>query len=199
MEEHPDQNQTQPQTTFARFNLATEEDTYDLVSIENGEFQDRYLCVPYFEDVDEIESKLRVAGIRLLERSEEPIQEGYIVYAVPQQSKPLSNEKFYPNRESTQTYVSDNELYRRLGNLWATTFKATNMLPSENPLKQTGMLEFASDAERLFPIPPYYWREVDEGVAPRHFIDTLSRELQLIDPHGQHTTLIDAAQAGWEE
>lgn len=193
------QIEPEPQPTFARFNLAIEEDAYDLISMENGEFRERYLCVPYMEEVDDIESKLRTAGLRLLERSVEPIQEGYIVYEVPKQSKPLSNEKFYPDRESTQTYVSDNELYRRLGGLWSAAFRATRMLPPEKPLKHTGMLEFASDAERLFPIPPYYWQDLEDAAATDHFLDTLGRELQTIDPHGQHRALVDAAKTGWEE
>lgn len=208
--------------THPRFNLVI---NYAVArDVVDGEIEDggmRLLIVHDDDGVpDDLCELIEAAGISHLEKLKsalalgqaEPKEGGeegeapksgerFTVYMVPVNAKRLSNEKLFPGRESTQTYVSDGELFHDLGVLWRAVADATGKLPVDSPLEHTGMLDFSGDRNRLFPIPLYrYWKDIGDKEAIERFGEILETELRDLYPSDldQVSVLYQAAMAGFE-
>jgi hypothetical protein len=178
-----------------RFSLAHRV-SYDVVEALPDNVQDRTLITPKSACTEEVETLLKDTDIYLLTKDKD--HGTYVSYHVPLQAKPLANERLFPDRESTETYISDTELYAALGNLWARVHRLTGRVPEEAPASFTGLLEFTSSQSTLFPIPPYEWKKIlPVGEARRHFISTAEAELKLLNPEEDHTPLLRAAEDAW--
>jgi hypothetical protein len=142
------------QAVHARFDLSHDNpNAGDLIyTPENGP-RTRYLIVPADPLTDQIQGELQEANIPTLEHMVHDA--GVSVYRVPLQAKPLIRERLFPDRASTDTYISDKELFRSLGGLWRRIYDASERLPVDRILATTGMIEFTKSQERLFPVPPF--------------------------------------------
>jgi hypothetical protein len=185
--------------TNGRYNLAADDRSFDVTQLEDGVPIARFLIIDEDAAVSDIESDLEDAGIEMLKPS--GMVDGKVFYGIQIGAKLLANERFFPDRASTETYVSDEELCGVLGSLWKGIYAATGRLPKETPMRHTGMLEFSDHQTRLFPIPPYDWTDFDQpDVAKDHFLGTMGEELLLpSSPAGDYGRLIDAANRAWEE
>jgi hypothetical protein len=186
-------------STHSRFNLvldkAVASDTTRV--IHSGQLE-RTL---YVRSPGELHSKLTAElsknNIPQLEEVDEC--DGGVTYKVPEQAKPLSNERLFPDRVSTETYVSDRELFFSLGSLWRRIYDATHYLPDNSFLSSTGMVEFSEKGQQIFPIPPYSnWLPIKyDHDASKHFSAEVEAELQSIYPHTPIHDLREAAKSGF--
>jgi|GEM_PF-3633746 hypothetical protein len=185
--------------TNGRYNLAVTAGSFDVVQLEDEVPIARFLIVDDDAALGEIETKLEAADIETLQPG--AWVDKRVFYSVPIGAKLLANERFFPSRESTETYVSDEELCTLFGGLWRRVYGATGQIPAEAPMKRTGMLEFSGDQTRLFPIPPYAWTAFERLLdAKEHFLTSVSEELLRPDSAaGDYERLINAAGRAWEE
>jgi hypothetical protein len=128
--------------------------------------------------------------------------ERFTVYMVPSNAKRMRNERLFPGRQSTETYVSDSELFHNLGTLWRSIADATGKLPADSPLEHTGMQDFSQDQSRLFPIPLYrFWEDIGDEKPIEKFGRILEAELKSMYPssdHAQISELYQVAMDGFE-
>lgn len=206
--------------THPRFNLVINRDVAR--DVVDGEIEDgamRLLIVHEDDPSEGAGEAIEAAGIPHLERlkvvdtiahrgsdGDESGKAGpgerFTVYMVPSNAKRMSNERLFPGRPSTETYVSDSELFRNLGALWRNIADATGKLPADSPLEHTGMLDFSHDKSRLFPIPLYrFWEDIGDEEAIEKFGKILEAELKQLYPtsdHEQISELYQVAMAGFE-
>ncbi|HEX5455829.1 MAG TPA: hypothetical protein VFW77_00490 [Candidatus Saccharimonadales bacterium] len=209
--------------THPRFNLvmnrAVARDVVD------GEIEDggiRLLIVHEDETSDDLAEKIEAAGLPHLEKlkvvdtaappeDKDRETEGgdqarpgerFTLYMVPSNAKRMSNERLFPGRQSTETYVSDSELFRDLGTLWRGIADATGKLPPDSLLEHTGMQDFSHDRSRLFPIPLFrFWEDIGDEEPVEKFGKILEAELKDLYPssdHDQISELYQVAMAGFE-
>lgn len=159
--------------------------------------------IPHLEKLKAVEAPGQTRQQPKKDEEDERVASGerFTAYMVPANAKRMSNEKLFPGRQSTQTYVSDGELFHDLGTLWRRVADATGKLPIDSPLEHTGMLDFSGDKSRLFPIPLYrYWKDIGDKEAIERFGEILEEELRDLYPSDldQVSTLYEAAMAGFE-
>jgi hypothetical protein len=198
--------------THPRFSLVIDDKARDVVDEEHGELRLLIVCngdgiTEEITEVLETETAAipQMERLRVVEDGEDGDGEGpagkVSVYLVPSNAKRMSYEKLYPGRESSETYVSDSELFRDLGLLWRHVAVATGRLPEDSPLEHTGMSEFSGDKRRLFPIPPYgKWVKIGEEEPTDRFGKILEAELKRLYPSDLEYAgkLYEAAMAGFE-
>lgn len=186
-------------STNGRYNLALDAQSLDVTRLENRVPAARFLIIDHAKVDVGLEDRLIRAGIDILDAAVG--LDHKVFYPIEIGAKPLSNERFFPDRESTATYVSDIELWQVLGKLWKDVYKATGQLPLDRPLRHTGMLEFSDHRTRLFPIPPYEWTAINNpGAAKEHFLVSMGEEfLMPATAAADYERLVAAAGQAWEK
>lgn len=185
-------------STHARFSLGE-----DFLVSPNlpGEGRKRLLVTPASEADDEIRQMLTGAGVAQFTRFKH--LHDHDLWSIPVQAKPLANERVFGGRQSSDTYVSDHELYEGLGKLWRDVFRATGGVPVDDPLTKTAILDFSGVESRLLPVPAYgRWLRLDQSQEPEalnHFLKELAAQLDELSTEPEHNKdLVQAAKAGWE-
>ena len=186
------------QPVHGRFNLtANNPQSIDVIDKAEDDSRHRYLVVPTDPLSEQIDELLQESNVHLLENLD---KDGNLkVYRVAIQAKPLINEKLFPEHESTDTYISDRELFHGLGSLWRAIYDATSHIPTENLLSKTGMLEFTKGESQLFPIPPFTdWSSFQSSEeALKCFEEQVQTQLQDAYPSISTRDLSDAAREGF--
>lgn len=167
----------------------------------------RFLVVP--EDmIDEVQwqqlSEGNVSTIPLIDRG----KHSYI-FGVMDGLKPLSHEALFTG-ESTQTYVSDAEIFTTVGQAFRSYFEATNSLPlsslTDNPLGRLAIKNFIDDRQPIlyfFPPfnPPATLRGIELAEAANIFDAALGAHLLVQGPSegpSEHIAeLLAAAHSGF--
>lgn len=140
--------------TFGRFNLAYDKTkAEDFVVHESDGSHSRYLITEFDSTTEKLTKALSRENIEHLPVSK--IEKGKCVFMVPSNAKLLLEENLYPDKESDETYISDQELFGKVGRLWGNIYAATGCLPEDTVLSSTGMREFSSEPEMVFPVPPF--------------------------------------------
>lgn len=186
------------ENVHGRFNLSFEDEkTQDFVlSTEDG--SKRYLTAPFNElslNMGRIMAEASIEQLEVAGGNEE-----LVVYGVPSHAKPLLNERLFPERTSTSTYISDEELFENLGKMWRRIFNATSRLPEGTILGHTGMKDFSGESQQFFPIPPYNnWEELTAEESPGFFSKNIKNELVAIYPNTPVTGLCNAADRAFRK
>ena len=183
--------------THARFALRSNESDFVITSEGNGEQRSRYLILSEGQDEGALYQDIQGAGVRQFDRIAHG--KGVAIYQLPMQAKKLSDERLFSGHVSSETYVSDIELFTELGKLWSKIYKATEKTPAINPLSETALLDFGQEDSRLIPIPPYTkWEHVSSSaLAKEHLAQGLHEQLLHINPRQSYRTLLDAFNHGW--
>ncbi len=197
-EEMVDQFGGDSKNTHGRFSIA-HTDSIDVVVTGSGnDNRERLLIARETPESGALYATLVQAGVPQFERNKDGNEAA--IYRLPPHVKPLIHERFFVDRESSETYVSDKEIFTRLGALWAQVYKATGMLP-QTPLRLTAVQNFEEISQLLVPIPPYTtWdKHDDESHAYEIFSIRAAAELDFSNPSATHEGLLDAMKNGWNE
>jgi hypothetical protein len=189
--------EAQYRETHGRFSLVQPgSNAMDIIIKPNAGDAQRLLITPRPDD-REIYDKLSSGGIPQFKRYDSGAA---AIYNIPVHAKLLGNERLFADRPSSETYVSDRELYFEMGELWARIYKATGFIPEDGPLTQTCLLDFESEETRLKPVPPYnLWVDPPElSDAEEYFIDSVREQLQGLHLQQSFRPLLEAAQSGWK-
>lgn len=180
-----------------RFSLTQTEGVDGIITTSTGE-RSRYLVVAEPQHYVELYQRLQAGGVPEFHRRE--VHPGLGMYDVPLAAKPLSHEQLFLHRPSTETYVSDQELYEELGGLWRAVWEASHAVP-EMPLSGTALLDFNPRGKRLVPIPPNNgWQSQGNKHSARdHFMEALEAELRRLAPEKPYRTLLRSVLNGWEK
>lgn len=164
--------------TFGRFNLAYDKQkSEDFVIHGTDGTHTRYLVTEFDKSTENITKALCRDNIEHL--PVKAIIDGTAVFEVPLHAKPLLNENLFPGRESSDTYISDEELFGKVGLLWKIIYKTTGCLPRGTVLASTGMKEFSGEGKMVFPVPPFgNCHQIEDGQeAGETFEDSIREEL----------------------
>ncbi len=182
--------------THSRFNLGGN-GGLDVVFNPERPDRDRVLVAAETTRERDFYDQLDAAGVPQLSRTE--AVKGIAMYRLPFQAKPLSRERLFVGHQSTSTYVSDEELFGHVGNLWRSVYESTGHLPQDGILASTVLLDFKDVQEALVPLPPYSsWQHQNDGhEAKVHLESLVAFELQAMNPHISHGLLLGAVTKGW--
>lgn len=180
--------------THRRFALTDTDTDFVVTEPETGN-RNRYLIVMH--DDGGVYDALQTAGIPQLSRKSASPE--VTIYDLPIQVKQLAQEKLFSGHTSSDTYVSDQEIFSQLGSLWARIYDATKRVPVSQPLSHTALIDFEADSARLLPIPPYadWEEEPSREVAAQKFAARLGDQLQAIEPHQLHRGLLEIVRTAW--
>ncbi len=181
--------------TFSRFSLAGEESIDVLLTPFIGGQRERYLITTQIGD-RELYEKFQDALIPQFPREEVA---GGTIYKLPLDIKPLDEERLFVDKVSSETYISDHELFFQLGELWAQIYKIGDKSPESDPLSHTSLLDWQAEGGKLIPIPPYVdWVDIPSvHEAVNYFAISLEDQLKSLNSQKSYKELIKAAQAGW--
>lgn len=187
--------------THPRFNLVPVNDNaLDVVvtSMESGE-RERMIITNETEKTSELYKQLSQGGVLQFERQD--YESGVSIYRLPGQAKPLGYERLFLDRHSSDTYVSDQEIFMYFGKLWADIYRQTRHLPADKFLRHTALLDFEAPERSLIPVPPYQgWIEIyDLQGAGRHLFEKVKEELQNTGSYTMMKPISDAIVHGWRE
>ena len=180
--------------TYGRFNLAFDKNMgEDFVVHGSDETHKRYLVTKFGRKTEDTTESLLRSGVEHLKVVH--ISDGNCVFEVPLDAKPLLGERLFPDRQSDDTYISDEELFSKVGKLWGSVYRATGYLPNGTVLAHTGMREFTGEGEMIFPVPPYSdYREIsDAQKAVGMFESSIIEELQAGYPRSSVDLIVEAA------
>lgn len=188
--------------TYSRFNLVFDKDKAGdfFVVHGGGQAPSRYLVTEFDRKTEDITKALESCGVEHMEVMR--IEHGNCIYEVPPNAKPLLGERLHFNRESDDTYISDEELFGKVGKLWGSVYKATNCLPDSTVLSHTGMREFTGQEKQMvFPVPPYGdCAEVeDQGQAAGIFESSIRKELEAGYPNSPIERIVGSARMSFQE
>ncbi|GAC1387945.1 MAG: hypothetical protein NVS1B7_1950 [Candidatus Saccharimonadales bacterium] len=191
--EHLGANQVQ---TNGRFSLARAE-TADAILLMPDSSYHRVLIARENDEQVKRYDLLHHAHIPLPTRR--ILDDGMIIYDLSLNAKLLSNERLFADRESSETYVSDRELFIKAGQMWSRIWQVSGEIPHEL-LRNTLMVEFSSHESPLMPAPPFAdWELIhNEEIAEDHIRQILTGELdQYASDKANFRSLVNAFIAGW--